>query len=60
MTDLRTKKSNARNWQDHLTREERRELAALEKVIAKAAKLAELPRLRRLKIQNRATVRAGR
>jgi len=50
---------DSRNWRAHLTPEEKRELARLEKIIAQAAKMAEVPRMQRLKIQNRATVRAG-
>lgn len=60
MTDLRTQKPNGRDWRAHLTPEEKRELARLEKIIAQAEKMAELPRTQRQKIQNRATVRAGR
>lgn len=60
MSDLRRNGKRARNWRAHLTPEEKRELLRLEAIIAKAEAMAELPRMRRLKIQNRATVRAGR
>jgi hypothetical protein len=59
MSDLRTKKSNGRDWRKFLTTEEASELRQLDRIIAKAEKMAELPRLKRQKIQNRATVRAG-
>jgi hypothetical protein len=59
MSDLRRAKTNARDWRAYLTPEEKRELARLDKIIAKAEAMAELPRLRRGRIQNRATVRAG-
>jgi hypothetical protein len=59
MSDLRRTKTTSRDWRAHLTPEEKRELARLEKVIAQAEAMAELPRLRRQRIQNRATVRAG-
>lgn len=59
MSDLRRTKKNGRDWRSHLTDDERQELARLDKAIAKAEQMAELPRLKRHKIQNRATVRAG-
>lgn len=59
MTDLRHTKRNARDWRACLTTEEKRELARLDKIIAKAEEMALVPRLLRNKIQNRATVRAG-
>lgn len=59
MSDLRTSRQNRRDWRAYLTPEEKQELARLDKIIAKAEKMAELPRLKRHKIQNRATVRAG-
>ena len=59
MSDLRKAKVKGRDWRAHLTPEEKREIARLERIIAKAEKMAELPRLRRNRIQNRATVRAG-
>ena len=59
MSDLRTKKPNGRDWRKFLTPEEAAEIRRLERIIAKADKMAELPRLKRYKIQNRATVRAG-
>ena len=58
MSDLRTKKPNSRDWRQFLTAEEAFELRHHERIIDKAKKMAELPRLKRLKIQNRATVRA--
>lgn len=60
MTDLRTQKPNGRDWRSRLTPQEKQELFRLEKLIAKAEKMAELPRMQRAKIQNRATVRAAR
>jgi hypothetical protein len=60
MTDMRAKPTNGRDWRAHLTREERSELADLEKIIAKAEKMALMPRLLKAKIQNRATARAGK
>lgn len=60
MSDLRTQKRNSRDWRAFLTPEEKREVARLDKIIAKAERMAELPRWRRQKIQNRATVRAGK
>jgi hypothetical protein len=59
MSDLRRTKPNARDWKSYLTPEEKRELAQLDKIIAKAEKMAIMPRLQRHKIQNRASVRAG-
>ena len=59
MSDLRRTKPNARDWKSYLTPDEKRELARLEKVIFKAEQMAQVPRLLRNKIQNRATVRAG-
>lgn len=59
MSDLRRSKANGRDWRAHLTPSEKKELAQLEKIIAQAEAMAELPRLRRQRIQNRATVRAG-
>ena len=44
---------------EFLTAEEKREVSRLEKIIARADAVSELPRLRRSRIQNRATVRAG-
>jgi len=60
MSDLRTKKSNGRDWRKFLTAEETAELRELDRIIAKAENMAELPRLKRNKIQNRASVRAGK
>lgn len=59
MSDLRTAKANGRNWKAYLTAEEKRELSALDRTIARASKMAQVPRMKRQRIQNRATVRAG-
>ena len=53
------KRKDARDWRSYLTAEEKREVSRLEKIIARADAVSELPRLRRSRIQNRATVRAG-
>lgn len=53
------RRRKARDWRKHLTPEEAADLARLDTIIAKAEKTAELPRLQRGKIQNRATARAG-
>ena len=58
MTDLRT--VGRRKWRDHLTPEEKRELVRLDKIISEAERMAEVPRMQRARIQNRATVRAGK
>jgi hypothetical protein len=58
MTDLRTKPLGSRNWRAHLTPEERAEMVELDRAIAHAKKMAQLPRERRERIQNRATQRA--
>lgn len=59
MSDLRSRKPG-RDWRSFLTPEEKREIARLEKEIAKAVEAADTARRKRQKIQNRATVRAGK
>jgi DNA relaxase NicK len=53
-------RSDARNWRKFLLPDERAKLIKLEKIIQKADKMAEIPRLLKHKIQNRATARAGK
>lgn len=60
MTDLRSKKPNARDWRSHLTPEERKQVTALEREVAKLTERISVLRVQRLRIQNRATVRAKR
>lgn len=49
-----------RDWRPHLTPEERKEHAALEREIAKIEKRVLALRNERKKIQNRATQRVGK
>jgi hypothetical protein len=60
MTDGRSMKPNGRNWRDCLTAMERRELATIEKAIKRQDENLMVYRQRRQRIQNRATVRAGK
>lgn len=53
-------KRSTRNWRDYLTPEEAKELAVLEREIAKLdAKIAKA-KAKRNRVQNRSTVRAGK
>lgn len=58
MSDLR--RTNGRNWRRYLTPQERQEISELERIIARAERMAIFPRARRARIQNRATARAGK
>jgi hypothetical protein len=57
MTDLRIRPPNGGKWRDHLTRDERRELVAIEKEMDRAAVPLQIARRKRLILQNRASVR---
>jgi hypothetical protein len=59
VSDLRKSRPNKRNWESHLTSDERREIAELEKKIRKLDQQSSILRGRRQRIQNRATARAA-
>lgn len=59
MTDGRVERST-RDWRNYLTPEERREIARIDRQIAKLGQQATTLRTERNRIQNRATVRAIR
>ena len=59
MSDLRRQRPNGRDWRAHLTAEEKKQVASLERQIEKLSDHLTIVRAKRLRIQNRATVRAA-